>query len=169
MTSWLRKKRARLHSVMSWPGMWSEAENGLFLNWRHTDSAPTPGAVGSLILYVSRALVHVPDYPLFVGRDVAWDKEIYGHVGRKMTWLVGQGSERERLKFRAHWSGKEAWGWGQFQGREMGPFFNCKLMLVRAFNIEVMLNNQAGRMTWPADINQPLWLIVKEKEHAIDL
>ena len=42
-------------------------------------------------------------------------------------------------------------------------------MPMRAFNMEVMLNNQAGRVTWPVDINQPLWLIVKEKEHAIDL
>lgn len=169
MTSRLRKKIARLHSVMGWLGMWFEAENGLLLNWRHTDNAPAPGAVGSLIFYVSRVLVHVPNYPLCVERDVAWDKEIYGHLGRKMTWLAGQGSERERLRIRAHWSGKEAWRWGQFQGQETGPFFNCKLMPMRAFNMEVMLNNQAGRVTWPVDINQPLWLIVKEKEHAIDL
>ena len=50
---------------------------------------------------MSRALVHVPDDPLCVARDMARYKEIYGHVGRQMTELVGQGSKGEKLKIKA--------------------------------------------------------------------
>lgn len=72
------------------------------------------------------------------------DKEIYRHMIRQMAWLVGQGFEGERLEAQGpeglekrHEDGAYAWG------NNMEPSYNCRLISMRTFTMEVALNNQA--------------------------
>lgn len=71
------------------------------------------------------------------------DREIYGHVVKQMAELVGQGSEGERLEDQCpedlekrHEDGASARAitWGN-------PYFNCRLIPLRTFTMEVALNN----------------------------
>ena len=150
-SSWQRRKRAKFGSVMGWLGMWFEAENGQLLNWRHM-RGPLK-TVRRFIFPASRALISVPDDLLCVGRKVA---EVRKYMD---TWEangeVDQRSKGERVEYqkpsgleKRHEDGSYA------RGQDMGPSFNCRLMPMRAFTMEVALNNQAARMTRPIDIGQ---------------
>lgn len=65
-----------------------------------------------------------------------------------MAWLVGQGSERERSEDgRPSGLEKRREDGIYVRGQDTGPPLNCRLMPMRAFVMEVALNDQAAQMS----------------------
>lgn len=65
-----------------------------------------------------------------------------------MEWLVGQGSEGERLEDRRPSGLEKKREDGIYvRGQDTGPPLNCRLMPMRTFVMEVALNDQAVQMS----------------------